>query len=996
MFHLATPISSACPISDFDDISTILTHSSLTGSRKAAPWQQYVGEDGHVFYVELAQTTTYPAAVHKKTDASSICSFCSTRSCHSCASEDTGYSSDADTHSSLSGQKSSRKSDNFGSSCSHRRSPSQTRLTDFEEDDDGVSVDGLDFEKYDGEGMQCRTNASVSPISSDHVADSDRTRIDGNETGSCRPRPMCKTKSGLCERHQGKLCACDKHSGKSNSCEQRMKCRDSSPLSSQSHKKTQNVRKEVVINLRPTGHAWDGRSKISWFEAVLGIVPGHKLDQSVSSRTKTSSDSDRLIIKGLSPDGPAVRNKELLIGDHIYSINGRQLMWSNLDSVVSYLNGTAKVRLVVGRSGDQIKQSIVTPDRLLLDTAGVAWVLSESASSPRVGERAGHLDGVCVLYMSMDGMESESMAQNDDVVYQFPKDDSVLTSLRGSFYTLAHLLTDSQDADMRTLTVVLDGDLVNVVCRREGKDLLFVAAPAKRLQASQLVTVTNGILRLVSLLFGSVSEAFHSNQHQACLDEFHGFLFAFLQPTFQGDNCASLTSLQGYMDYLPLPDDVLVSVSNTLTELEAAEFADMSDSFYGCRRMFTILGSAVYYKGRVVCSHLAAEDTQDVSLYLKHSGLLRLTKRHSLHQLLVWREIYPTRLCHEVSGINSIFGYSEPHARWFLMVVGVKNTLLACILEAGGCATQFEGACLPDPFYVDQARAALVQLQTPDILSAFQIRLCGDGLPATTTADKLLSQAYLDGSSRGSRNLDILLKSTTSLGLGLTHSHSFAALSNNSPLLRGQGFVGRRGQWQKSSIESDGSGESGGSGDGFFKAAHRRGRLFPPVNSSLPPQPALVVDSDVNTCKLSAGKENALLVCCQVNRQEGVLITSPAGSSSDSLHQQVVQNFYRCCASLQAEFSKGENKNRSAEGLLEDMNADTTFFSCREQGVMFSCSTADKSESKKSNPTLHYWVVGRKFRHPAPREVYVCFHESTPQNLVELAFRLSLGSLSLT
>ncbi|KAK7481988.1 hypothetical protein BaRGS_00026791, partial [Batillaria attramentaria] len=698
--------------------------NSLTGSKKAAPWQQYVGEDGKVFYVELAHPSSSPAAFHRNTDASSICSLCSTRSCHSCASEDTGYSSDADTHSSLSGQKNSRKSEKPAPSHGQKCSSVQSQLTDFEEEDDGVSVDGIDCEKCDSEGRQtCVHRASDVHNHVDvdnHLALPSSPRA-GGMCENCSRRPMCNTKSGLCERHQGKLCACRQHSGNAGTSTQTV-CKHGgvSASASQSRRKTRELRKEVVINLRPTGHAWDAKSKVSWFESVLGIVPGHV--QNHAGKKSSSTDSERVIVEGLAPEGPAVKNKELLIGDHIYSINGRQLTWSNLEAVVSSLNGTRKVRLVVGRSGSHPNQSVIRPDRLLLDTAGVVRVLSDPSPSPRVGEGVAELDGVCVLYMSMEGVESESMAQKDDVVYQFPKDDSVLTRLRGSFFTLAHLLTDSGDADTRLLTLVLDGDMINVACRKEGKDLLFVAAPAKSLQANQLTTVINGLLRLVRLLFGSVDQAFGSEQHHSSLDEFLSFLFTFLNPKFKGEKYGVQKSFLGHMGYLPLPDDVLVSVSNTLTEYEAAEFADMSESFYGCRRMFTILGSAVFYKGQLVCSHLAPEDLQDVSLYLRHSGLLRLTARHTVHQLLTWREIFPTRLCHEVAGINSIFGYSEPHARWFLMVVGVKNTLLACILEAGGCATQFEGVCLPDPFYVDQARAALLQLQTPDVLTAFQIR----------------------------------------------------------------------------------------------------------------------------------------------------------------------------------------------------------------------------------------------------------------------------------
>lgn len=106
----------------------------------------------------------------------------------------------------------------------------------------------------------------------------------------------------------------------------------------------------------------------------------------------------------------------------------------------------------------------------------------------------------------------------------------------------------------------------------------------------------------------------------------------------------------------------------------------------------------------------------------------------------------------------------------------------------------------------------------------FDHRLCGDGLPATTTADKLLARhSLLESSHRG--GLDSLIKSTASLALSLNHSHhanGLAALSNTT-MLPSNGFHWRGGwqEWRKSSIESDGSSSgSGGSSDGVFKVGN--------------------------------------------------------------------------------------------------------------------------------------------------------------------------------
>ena len=48
----------------------------------------------------------------------------------------------------------------------------------------------------------------------------------------------------------------------------------------------------------------------------------------------------------------------------------------------------------------------------------------------------------------------------------------------------------------------------------------------------------------------------------------------------------------------------------------------------------------------------------------------------------------------------------------------------------------------------------------------------------------------------------------------------------------------------------------------------------------------------------------------------------------------------------------------------------------------------DLSPGKRPNAVLSYWVSGRLFLSPHPRECYVCYHDSAPQVnwLLEVGF----------
>ena len=93
--------------------------------------------------------------------------------------------------------------------------------------------------------------------------------------------------------------------------------------------------------------------------------------------------------------------------------------------------------------------------------------------------------------------------------------------------------------------------------------------------------------------------------------------------------------------------------------------------------------------------------------------------------IVVWREAFPTRRYHDPSGDAPVLGYSEPvDARWFLLIVGHKKMLLTALLEAGGCSQWAEGPCIsPNPFYVEQAKSCLQQLESIDVPGSCELAL---------------------------------------------------------------------------------------------------------------------------------------------------------------------------------------------------------------------------------------------------------------------------------
>ena len=70
--------------------------------------------------------------------------------------------------------------------------------------------------------------------------------------------------------------------------------------------------------------------------------------------------------------------------------------------------------------------------------------------------------------------------RQDDMIYQFPQEDSKLVNIRGLFLTLSNLVPDITDNAPRSSSMVIESKLVHVAYVREGHQMLVIALAADR------------------------------------------------------------------------------------------------------------------------------------------------------------------------------------------------------------------------------------------------------------------------------------------------------------------------------------------------------------------------------------------------------------------------------------------------------------------------------------------------------------------------------------
>ncbi|KAL2079211.1 hypothetical protein ACEWY4_024955 [Coilia grayii] len=770
----------------------------------------------------------------------------------------------------------------------------------------------------------------------------------------------------------------------------------------------QQVLKDVCVYLNPKRLASTPQpspERGGLLEALLGVV--HRGGRGMGAQ--------RITVHGLVPNSPASRSGHILIGDVILAVDDVEVTLENIERVLSCIPGPTQVRLTLETAApggcafaaeeDGVKGRGSLPPvsqlvRLLWgeDTAELQMAIA-------------HVSHV-VMYLSMR-LDAEA-THEEEILYQYPVSEasSQLKGVRGIFLTLCDMLENVTGGQIISSSLLLKRQLVHVGYWKEGDNLLVVGLPADRVPLIYLQSVVEGVVRTLRVMYGTLDSAFCEEDNSPRLDHFFCLFFQqLIQPSRLIDSPSSTPTpdISGtlFLDGLPA-----VEVDTVLSDFEAADFGDMSEDFYGMRRLYVTLGSCLFYKGYLIANHLPKEDLRDVCLYCQHYGLLPLANQQRVGQLVVWREVFPQRRTLH----SPPLGYAEPLARYFLLIVGLRHLMQCVLLEAGGCASPLEGTVGPDCVYVDQVKATLLQLE--GLEAGMEERLNAPPAPCLSCADWFLpSGAGLAGAGQAARDR---LPSISRLANALRPLplHSRARRPSPQRSLSDSGSEGGHGEGggavmppspastpdsarkmaaatpssvfaRRDSLGSGGSDGSGGSGSLFRipRLKHPNPFYLGSLRKSLTERET---EEMTSTLKLTSGLENTLFHYVLMESVQGVFIAPThrdVAQLSGAIHPQLIRNFHHCCLSIRAAFQQSlpprERRAMSRQhGGLGPV---------KEHGVLFQCKPENWTDQKRPAPTMTYWVIGRMLLEPIPQEFYVCFHDSVPEVPVEMAFRLSFG-----
>ncbi|XP_027211506.1 protein inturned isoform X1 [Penaeus vannamei] len=746
--------------------------------------------------------------------------------------------------------------------------------------------------------------------------------------------------------------------------------------------------------------------RASLCETVLGVVPG---------RFSEPPDS-RVMVAGLVPGSQALRDGVIKIGDWLKEVDGTDINWDNLDDILAELQIPSTISLSVQKCASETLPEDTDHDRKRVIQTQLVKVVTGVEVDSRDKTFLQELPHT-LLYLSLVGVTEDS-PDGADIRYQFPNWSNKLVKVRGMFITAAHTVQEVTGEPTLCSTVLIDGEYYHVAYVRENNDIFLLALPHSYVSSHEIIALMEQIANLIKFEFETLTNGVGLSHNKAYLDHLMSHILGSVLSQGCRGGGGGNSQANPYLPLIPTASQSLIfalptwlilqgdgetklQIDNCLSELESGDFGDDDSDCEDCSSLYNILGTCLFYKGRLVASHLCTEDLQHMWLFVQHHGLLSLTTHESVSQLVAWRQVYPP-------------GQPQDDGlKHYLLIVATNHMLLGLLLEAGGVTDFVEDGTGPDPFLVDQAEASLYQLHALHVHTVCEESLVNGGIE-TIAADEKFGRGTptkkakekndtVEGGIRLPDVPSILKQKSSPLPESRLHIHDHTGCEcEGSVGETSEDSFTHSSQGSSLALEEDEAEDESDYDWRIFKSAESRGLHQYDLDIKAPTN-----KHPTSPIRITSGNERVLFHMVQLEVGEGVMVqsipspasSSPGGSPSlgsqphpPSLQAQVLNNFRSVCAHIH-HILHAAVRGKEQHGIY---GSSTALNGIKEHGVLFTYTppaTDGANGSKRRPPPLSYWVVGRLLGPPYHREIYICYHEAIPQNVIELAFRVSLGCI---
>ena len=631
-------------------------------------------------------------------------------------------------------------------------------------------------------------------------------------------------------------------------------------------------------------------------------------------------DNKRFIINEIHEG--SVFERDLLVGDVIKSIDGDIITIDNINFLLKRIQTQKSFKIVAHEyykdefemsSQEEIK--ITTMADLVTNKQKLFHLQSESHE--------------LIFSLNLIVMNEQATEDSEDFTTVFsypPKENNFLHKLKGSFLTISSIMKTSFGLNplLTSIRVHDTNFYVTYTVRGDENQFIFLGFNSHYTKLLDARRHTANLIKFFDFIYPNFSEIKNFQQLNTICEIIK------IQLLKNSSIVVNFEQLFPCSTYVALPKEIVLRINDSLSELEAMDYRNWNEDLMELFGKFNVIGSCLFYKTSLICSHFTELDMENVEIFIRNSCFKLLYQNCLVREIAAWQRIFPK----DYQSFNMENDSAENKV--FLLVAAHGNLMMCVMLEENGYNVK------PD-----------VEIQSSNYLIYFLEEMDDILDHLKVVGIENLTRIWINSAKRPQCK-NFLEKPSDQEALE-TSSHLKTLKEED----------------EDSEHDFDSQIDSQKSSSGFD------------MNDF---SDAIYKDfTDIIPQTLTFGPdENVLYHFTQLDTDEGIIITSVNEHNPNGKNDVLVDIFRRSCYKIHNMLQNTIKFNK----MLSKENArishkSTSMMPIKEQAMKI----AFKAETGEN---IDFWVVGRLF---GSRQLFVCYDARVPQSMVEIAFRLNLNCI---
>lgn len=434
-------------------------------------------------------------------------------------------------------------------------------------------------------------------------------------------------------------------------------------LSKQKYEHADGILKEFTLTLK--------YNKLSKLTSAFNLDE-NLFEQVFDTGLILSPDGARFLINRINESSIFLKEPLVKVGDLLKSIDDELINTQNIHTVLKRVQSQKSVKLVLQEFYPDVGVGVTSEEIKLTNFLEMLDLKS------KIFKIQGEPEELVFSLIFINKNESSSDDSDDfETVFCYPPVESnFLFKLKGSFLTLDSISETAFGTTPIITSIKLNETIYHLSysLRSADNEFLFLGFNSKYLPTMFGVKyMVENLIKFLDFVFPNFRRAENADQIIGICQMIE------IQLRKESENgMVNFEKLLGEPHLIPLPKEIQLRINDCLSELEAMDYRNWNEDLIELFGKFNVIGTSLFYKNSMICSHFNILDTLNVELYLKNYCMKLLYNNCAVKEMVIWQRIFPK----DYQSFN-IQNDAEIN-KVFLVIVAHGNLLMCVILEENG------------------------------------------------------------------------------------------------------------------------------------------------------------------------------------------------------------------------------------------------------------------------------------------------------------------------